>query len=112
MFWKIPKPHRSALEWLITLSFATLQFLEVQLDEFSKNYGVFLRNAAKKSVWKRKASFFVNMLFLLRKQECASPATLLLELFEELNQDFFKKKQMVSSDKPSFMLWVLWDAIR
>ena len=36
--------------WHITLSLATIQFPEVQLDEFSKKYSVFLRNAAKKSV--------------------------------------------------------------
>ena len=34
MFLKIPNPHWSALEWLITLPLATIQFSEVQLDEF------------------------------------------------------------------------------
>ena len=41
MFWKIQKPHWSALVWLITLSFATIQFAEVQLDEFSKIMALF-----------------------------------------------------------------------
>ena len=53
-----PKPHWSALEWLITLSFAPIQFPEVQLDEISKKYSVFSRNAAKKvSLKKRSISF-------------------------------------------------------
>ena len=53
-------PHLSALEWLITLSLATIQFSEVQLEEFAKKYGVFLRNAAKKSVWRRNARVFAQ----------------------------------------------------
>ena len=65
--WKIPKPHWNAFEWLLTLSLATRQFPEVQLNELSKKYGVFSRNAAKKFSLKKKSKCFrskwcINML--------------------------------------------------
>ena len=48
------------------------------------------------------------MLFLLMNKGCASPATELLEFFEEMEQDFLKKlekKAKKSSDKRSLMFW-------
>ena len=104
-FQRSRKPHWSALEWLITLSLDTIQFPEAQLDEFSKMWH-FSGKAAKKSVWRRIASVFVQtgssicsrsrflsgrMLFLLSKQGWASPATELSEFFEEMVRDFLKK---------------------
>ena len=86
-----------------------------------KKYGVCSRNAAKKSVWRKKASVFVQngvsicsrsrsrsgrVLFLLMKQECASQATELLEFFEEMERNLWKKnKKKMSSDKRSLMFW-------
>ena len=121
MLWMIPKPHWIAFEWLIMLSLATRQFPEVELDEFSKNMAFFLRNAAKKSVWRRKASVFVQngvsicsrsryssgrILFLLIKQGRTSPATESLEFFEEMERDFLKKNiKKMNSNKRSLMFW-------
>ena len=46
------------------------------------------------------------MWFLLTKQGCASPATDLLEFFEEMEKDFLKKNpKNLSSDKRSLMFW-------
>ena len=73
-----------------------------------KKYVVFAKNASKKSVSRRKASVFVQnglsicsrslslsdrMPFLLMKQVCPSPATALLEFFEEIERDFLKKNK-------------------
>ena len=74
-----------------------------------KKYGVFSRNAAKKVSLKNKSVFVQNgvsicsrgrslsggMWFLLMKQGCASPATELLEFFEEMERDFLKRTQKV-----------------
>ena len=96
--------------WLITLSYATIQFSEVQLDEFSKNMAFFQEMLQKKSVLRRKASVFVQngvsicsrsrslsgtMWFLLMKQGRASPVTESLEFFEEMERDFLKKTQKI-----------------
>ena len=118
MFWKIPKPHWSDIEWLIMFSLATIQFPEVQLDEFSKNRA-FFQEMLQKSVW-RKASVIVQngvsicsrslslsgrrlVLQGLMKQGCASPAT---DFSEDVERDFLKKKQNLTSDKWSLMFWV------
>ena len=89
------------------------------LRRILKKYGVFSRNADKNSVWRRKASVFVQngvsicsrscflfgrMLFLLMKQECASPATEMLEFFEEMERDFLKKYKKFFY-KQSLMFW-------
>ena len=61
MFWKTPKSHWSALEWIITLFFATIQFPEVELDEFSKN-GIFFLEMLKKSQFEEEKQLFALKL--------------------------------------------------
>ena len=66
MRWKIPKPHWRALEWLITLSLATIQFPEVGLDEFSKNMAFFQEMLQKK--FEEKQTFSFKMVYQYGKE--------------------------------------------
>ena len=61
------------------------------LRRIVKKMSFFQEMLQKNSVWRRKASVFVKLGF-------ASPAMELLELLEEMERDFSKKKHL-SSDK-------------
>ena len=63
MLWKNPIPHSSALEWLITLSLATIQFPEVQLDEFSKNVAFFQEMLQKNQFEEEKQKFLFKKVY-------------------------------------------------
>ena len=89
----IPKPHWSALERLIALCLAMIQFPEVRLDEFSKKWRFFKKCCKKSYLYDPEAFFFLAKLwFSLMKQKSVSPAPELLEFFDEILRDFLKKK--------------------
>ena len=82
-----------------------------------KKYGVFPKNAAKMSVWRRKASVFVKngestckrsrsfsgrILFLLVKQGCASPATELSYFLTKWNEISWKKRKKIEFGRTIF----------
>ena len=120
MLWKIRKLYWSALEWLITLFLATIQFPQVQLTNTQKILRFFQEMLQKNQFQEEKQVFSFKTVYQYAQESViflakwvsywwnkdAHLSEGIVWVFEEMAQDFLKKKhKKFEFDKRSFMFW-------